>query len=64
MATNGGKGKTSASGMLIEGIKGALAVTDAVFMCRFYAEGYGDDMGNPIKEQLNLEQYKMHIKNI
>lgn len=45
-----------------EGIKGALAVTDAVFMCRFYAEGYGDDMGNPIKEQLNLEQYKMHIK--
>lgn len=45
-----------------EGIKGALAVTDAIFMCRFYAGGYGDDMGNPIKERLNFEQYKMQIR--
>ena len=45
-----------------EGIKGALAVTDAIFMCRFYAGGYGDDMGNPIKERLNLAQYKVQIK--
>lgn len=45
-----------------EGIKGALAVTDAIFMCRFYAGGYGDDMGNPIKERLSLEKYKMQIK--
>ena len=45
-----------------KGIKGALAVTDAIFMCRFYADGYGDDMGNPIKERLSLTQYKMQIK--
>lgn len=45
-----------------EGIKGALAVTDAIFMCRFYTGGYGDDMGNPINERLTLEQYKMQIK--
>lgn len=45
-----------------EGIKGALAVTDAIFMCRFYAGGYGDDMGNPIKERLSLAQYKVQIK--
>ncbi|MHB1255623.1 MAG: ADP-ribosylglycohydrolase family protein [Dethiobacteraceae bacterium] len=45
-----------------EGIKGALAVTDAIFMCRFYAGGYGDDMGNPINERLTLKQYKIQIK--
>ena len=45
-----------------EGVKGALAVTDAIFMCRFYAGGYGDDMGNPINERLTIEQYKMQIK--
>ena len=45
-----------------EGVKGALAVTDAIFMCRFYAGGYGDDMGNPINEQFTLEQYKIQIK--
>ena len=45
-----------------KGIEGALAVTDAIFMCRFYAGGYGDDMGNSIKERLSLEQYKMQIK--
>lgn len=45
-----------------KGIEGALAVTDAIFMCRFYAGGYGDDMGNSIKERLSLEQYKMQIE--
>ena len=45
-----------------EGVKGALAVTDAIFMCRFYAGGYGDDMGNPINESKTLEQYKIEIK--
>lgn len=45
-----------------EGIKGALAVTDAIFMCRFYTGGYGDDMGNPLNERLTLEHYKMQIK--
>ncbi len=45
-----------------EGIKGALAVTDAIFMCRFYTGGYGDDMGNPLNERLTLEQYKIQIK--
>ena len=45
-----------------EGVKGALAVTDAIFMCRFYAGGYGDDMGNPINERFTLEQYKIQIK--
>lgn len=45
-----------------EGIKGALAVTDAIFMCRFYAGGYGDDMGNSIKERLSHELHKLQIK--
>jgi len=45
-----------------EGVKGALAVTDAIFMCRFYAGGYGDDMDNPINERLTLKQYKIQIK--
>lgn len=46
-----------------EGIKGALAVTDAIFMCRFYAGGYGDDMGNPINEIKTFAQYKIEIKD-
>lgn len=45
-----------------EGVKGALAVTDAIFMCCFYVGGYGDDMGNPVNERLTLEQYKVQIK--
>ncbi len=45
-----------------EGIKGALVVTDAIFMCRLYTGGYCDDMGNPINEGLTLEQYKVQIK--
>ncbi len=34
-----------------EGIKGALAVTDAIFMCRFYFGGYYEDYGHPINDQ-------------
>ena len=45
-----------------EGIKGALAVTDAIFMCRFYTGGYGDDTGNPHNERYTLEEYKGRIK--
>jgi ADP-ribosylglycohydrolase len=45
-----------------EGVKGALAVTDAIFMCRFYAGGYGNDMGNPINERMTLDEYKLKIK--
>lgn len=45
-----------------EGIKGALAVADAIFMGRFFSGGYGDDMGNPDNERYTLEQYKGRIK--
>lgn len=45
-----------------EGVKGALAITDAIFMCRFYAEGYRDNLGEPIKEALTLAEYKTQIK--
>ena len=45
-----------------KGVKGALAVTDAIIISRFYAGGYGDDMGNPINEHFTLEQYKIQIK--
>lgn len=45
-----------------EGIKGALAVADAIFMCRFYVGSYGDDMGNPISARFTLEEYKSRIK--
>lgn len=45
-----------------EGIQGALAVTDAIFMCRFYAGGYGDDMGNPLNQRLSLREWKGNIK--
>lgn len=46
-----------------EGIKGALAVTDAIFMCRFYSEGYGDDMGNAEKDRYSLDEWKSKIKS-
>ena len=46
-----------------EGIKGALAVADAIFMCRFYTGGYGDDMGNPVNEEFTLEDYKYKIRH-
>jgi len=42
-----------------EGIKGALAVTDAIFLCRFYMSGYGDD---PAHKRGSIEQCKKHIK--
>ena len=45
-----------------EGIKGAMAVTDAIFMCRFYAEGYGDDMGNAVNKEYTLDKWKTRIK--
>lgn len=45
-----------------EGIKGALAVTDAIFMCRFYAGGFGDDMGNAVKDEMSLMGWKAKIK--
>lgn len=38
-------------------------MTDAIFICRFYAGGYGDDMGNPINESITLEQFKIQIKD-
>ncbi len=34
-------------------------MTDAIIISRFYAGGYGDDMGNPINERFTLEQYKI-----
>jgi ADP-ribosylglycohydrolase len=45
-----------------EGIKGALAVTDAIFMCRFYTGGYGDDMGNSVNKDMTLDEWKQRIK--
>lgn len=45
-----------------EGIKGALAVADAIFMCRLYAGAYCDDKGNILKERFSLEEYKTYIK--
>ena len=45
-----------------EGRKGALAVTDAIFMCRFYAGGYGDDMGNSVNKEMSLTEWKVKIK--
>jgi ADP-ribosylglycohydrolase len=46
-----------------EGIKGALVVTDAIFMCRFYSAGFGDDMGNAVKDEMPLDEWKLRIKN-
>ena len=46
-----------------EGIKGALAVADAIFMCRFYTGGYGDDMGNAVNKEYSLSEWKTRIKN-
>jgi ADP-ribosylglycohydrolase len=45
-----------------EGIKGALAVADAIFMCRFYSGGYGDDMGNPMNKRFTVDEFKERIK--
>ncbi|MCL2045171.1 MAG: ADP-ribosylglycohydrolase family protein, partial [Oscillospiraceae bacterium] len=46
-----------------EGIKGALAVADAIFMCRFYTGGYGDDMGNAVNKDYTFSEWKIKIKN-
>ena len=45
-----------------EGIKGALAVADAIFMCRFYTGGFGDDMGNPVNKDKTLDEWKEGIR--
>jgi len=45
-----------------EGIKGALAVADAIFMCRFYTGGYGDEMGNAVNKEHTLSEWKTRIK--
>ena len=46
-----------------EGIKGALAVVDAIFMCRFYVGGFGDDMGNSVSDEMTFDEWKIRIKN-
>ncbi len=43
-----------------EGIKGALAVTDAIFMCRYYFGGYCGDYETPIGDK--PQECKRHIK--
>ncbi|NLH01497.1 MAG: ADP-ribosylglycohydrolase family protein [Clostridiales bacterium] len=42
-----------------EGIKGALAVTDAIFLCRFYMGGYTQGL---IVERATIEQCKLHVR--
>ena len=44
-----------------EGIKGALAVTDAIFMCRYYFGGYHGDYEKPIDD--DPVECKKRIKN-
>ena len=44
-----------------EGTKGALAVVDTIFMCRFYVGGYGDDMGNAVNKEHTLSEWKIKI---
>lgn len=48
-----------------EGIKGALAVTDAIFMCRYYFGGYHSDYEKPIDDDpLKCKKLiKAHIQN-
>lgn len=43
-----------------EGIKGALATADAIFMCRFYFGGYHVDGGRPVND--NPAECKRRIK--
>ncbi len=43
-----------------EGIKGAMATSDAIFMCRYYFGGYSGDYGKPIND--NPTEYKRLIK--
>ena len=44
-----------------EGIKGALAVADAIFMCRYYFGGYHGDYELPIKN--DPDEIKRRIRN-
>lgn len=46
-----------------EGVKGALAVTDAIFMCRYFAGGYGDDTGSVLNERLSLGEFTGELKS-
>ena len=44
-----------------EGIKGAMATTDAIFMCRYFFGGYCGDYEQPIKD--NPTECKRRIKD-
>ncbi len=44
-----------------EGIKGAMAITDAIFLCRYYFGGYCADYEKPINDQ--PEEIKKRIRN-
>ena len=48
-----------------EGIKGALAVCDAIFMARFYFGGWNIEYSNPIDSDLDecKRRIKKHIEN-
>ena len=43
-----------------EGVKGAMATSDAIFMCRYYFGGYSGDYGKPIND--NPAECKRLIK--
>ena len=43
-----------------EGVKGAMATSDAIFMCRYYFGGYCSDYGQPIND--NPIECKKRIK--
>ena len=43
-----------------EGVKGAMATADAIFLCRYYFGGYCRDYGQPIND--NLIECKRRIK--
>jgi hypothetical protein len=47
-----------------EGIKGALAVADAIFMCRYYFGGYFGDYETPINDSPEgcKEKIRQHIE--
>ena len=42
-----------------EGIRGALAITDAIFLARYYFKGYGSEYETPAQDPA---EYKKHIK--
>lgn len=43
-----------------EGVKGAMATSDAIFMCRYYFGGYSGDYGKPIND--NPTECKRRIR--